>query len=128
MELDTLETSHDIQQLLVLREQISNLHENLNLSEPRPRVDLFDFGEAFRLIMEVPGVAQDDLEVAIQGREVIVAGLREPNQDGKLLVSERPSGHFQRSIELPAEVEREASHAHLHQGLLILDLPKVETT
>jgi HSP20 family protein len=123
MELDKYESGHDLQQLLVLRDQVDRLSE-LGTGALEPKVDLLECGDAYRLIMEVPGVPQDNLEVALQGREVIVAGLREPLEGSKRVISERPSGHFQRTITLPAEVNREASSAHLQEGLLILNLPK----
>lgn len=128
MELDKFESSSDIKQLLAIRERVGELGQTLERSgDLSPKIDLLDHGEAFELVVEVPGVPQDDLEVAIQGRSVIVAGIREPHENsGNLLHSERQKGHFQRSIELPAEIEREHSRAHLREGLLILHLPKTE--
>jgi HSP20 family protein len=127
MELDT---TSDLRQLLNLRERITSLSQELHLPDDglSPRLDLLDTGDAYRLIAEVPGVRQDDLEVAILGRELTIAGIREPYGDGDngplLLMTERPSGHFQRSVTLPGEVVRERGQAHLREGLLVLDLPK----
>ena len=62
----------------------------------------------------------------MQERTVIVAGLREPIEDGlKIITSERHRGHFQRSIELPQDVDRDKVSVHLREGLLILNLPKL---
>lgn len=123
MELDT---SSELQRLLSLRERISSLSAELNLpGDPGLKLDLLDTGDSYRLIAEVPGVSQDDLEVAIDGRELIIAGVREPYEGGPvLLMTERATGHFQRSVELPGEVVRERSQAQLREGLLVLDLPK----
>jgi HSP20 family molecular chaperone IbpA len=56
---------------------------------------------------------------------VIVAGLREPIDDTlRIISSERPRGHFQRTVQLPSEVERERTTAHLQEGVLVLTLPK----
>jgi HSP20 family protein len=121
-----LDTSTSLQQLLSLRERISTLSDELQSGDGvSPKIDLLDTGDAYRVIAEVPGVSQDELEVAISGRELTVAGLREPYHDQPtLLMSERARGHFQRSIELPGEVVPERVQAHLREGLLILDLPK----
>jgi HSP20 family protein len=121
------DTSSNLERLLDLRDRISALEGELQSASDGlgPRLDLLDIGDAYRLIVEVPGVSQNDLEVAIDGRELTVAGLREPYGDTpRLLMAERPTGHFQRSVELPGEVVRERSQAHLREGLLILDLPK----
>jgi len=125
MELDKRDTNTDLQQLLVLRDRIGNLQSSLSGKSLEPKVDLIDEDSAYRLIIEVPGVAQDDLEVAIQERQVIIAGIRKPHENGKSLISERASGHFQRTIDLPSDVDRDGSGAHLAEGLLVLHLPKV---
>jgi HSP20 family protein len=127
MELEKFGTSGAISELLSIRddvERISNLH--LGTDGLAPKVDIFDTGEAYQLMIEVPGVSQENLEVAIQGGSVIVAGLREPIDDSvKIISTERPRGHFQRTIQLPSEVEREKTTAHLQEGVLVLTLPKV---
>jgi HSP20 family protein len=123
---DKFETQSSLQQLLAIRDRIGELSVKFDPDgELRPKVDLLDLGDAYELIVEVPGVPQENLEVAVQGREVIVAGLREPFEEPESLVfSERPVGHFQRSVLLPAEVERERGTAHLREGLLVVHLPK----
>ncbi len=127
MELERFGTSGAISELLSIRddvERISNLH--LKTDGLTPKVDIFDLGDAYQLVIEVPGVSQENLEVAIQGNSVIVAGLREPIDDSvKMISTERPRGHFQRTIGLPSEVERERTTAHLQEGVLVLTLPKV---
>lgn len=126
MELDKVNPNSEIQQLLTLRDRISALSKELDEApSTRPRLDLIDLGEAFELIIEVPGVPQSNLEVAIQGTSIIIAGIRDPyEEEHRMLISERPHGHFQRIIDLPAEVAREVSSAHLREGLLVLHLPK----
>ncbi|HEX7022530.1 MAG TPA: Hsp20/alpha crystallin family protein [Trueperaceae bacterium] len=127
MELDKLETGSDIRKLITLRDEIANLtHDLEGAPATRPRMDLRDLGDAFELIVEVPGVPERDLEVALDGRKLIVAGERTPDaqEDATLLLSERAGGPFQRSVELPQEVARERTSAHLRAGLLIVHLPK----
>jgi HSP20 family protein len=127
MELEKFGTSGAISELLSIRddvERISNLH--LGSDGLTPKVDIFDTGDSYQLMIEVPGVSQENLEVAIQGSSVIIAGLREPIEDSvKIISTERPRGHFQRTIVLPSEVERERTTAHLQEGVLVLTLPKL---
>lgn len=125
MELDKQRGTHsDLQQLLILRERVSELAEGLEPSSLEPSVDLIDTGDTYRLIVDLPGVSQDDLEIALRGRHLTVAGLRESGGEQTFLMRERPRGHFQRSLELPSDVLYEASSAQLREGLLILHLPK----
>jgi len=126
MELDKLDesTGQDLQKLLILRDRVSELAEGVQPKGLELKMDLIDTGDAYRLIVDLPGVAQDDLEIALRARQLTVAGLREVHGGDGFLLRERPNGHFQRTIELPSEVDYEASNAHLREGLLILHLPK----
>lgn len=137
MELEKFSSTRDLQDLLALRSDIEQLSLERFGSQAGaaldPKLDLLDLGSAYRLIVEVPGVSQDNLEIALQGRNLTVAGLREPVYDGlgdgmvnsvDVVMSERANGHFQRSVELPGEVDYDSSHASLQGGLLVLDLPK----
>lgn len=125
MELDKYDTVRDIQELLTISRDLERLERSGAVGDAlQPRLDLLDTGDAYRLVLEVPGVPQENLEVALQGRALTVAGLREPAGEGERLVSERPSGPFQRSLELPGDVREDEVQARLYDGLLVLHLPK----
>jgi HSP20 family protein len=128
MELDKFGTVGDLQELLAIRDRIDDLVERRlpeGVDALTPRAELRDVGDAFRLILEVPGVHQEDLEIAVQGRELVVAGHREADGDGATVVfSERGRGPFQRTVTLPGEVDAETASAQLGGGLLVLHLPK----
>lgn len=123
MELDKRGgTESDLQRLFILRERVSELAEGLEPGSLEPSVDLIDTGDTYRLIFDLPGVSQDDLEIALRGRQLTIAGLRESGGEQNFLMRERPRGHFQRSVELPSDVLYEESNAQLREGLLILHL------
>ena len=126
MELDKYNTAANLQDLLSIRDDIDILTErHLPQSVGTPKIDVFDIGSAYRVVVEVPGVSQENLEVAIQDDTLIVAGLREPVEENvRIITSERYRGHFQREIKLPSKIEQDAGQAHLHDGLMILTLPK----
>jgi len=128
MELDKFGTVADLQELLSIRDRIEDLVERRlpdGADALAPKVELRDAGDAFRLIVEVPGVDQENLEIAVQGTELVVAGHREGDGDGANVVfSERARGPFQRTVTLPAEVDAETASAQLGGGLLVLHLPK----
>lgn len=126
-------TLRDLHEILALREKVTKLSEQLG--HDVPKVDLVDEGNRYTLVMELPGVSQDNLEIAIQGREVTVAGIREsfvePNirdtverRQKDIVMNERYSGLVQRTISLPSDVIRDDATAHLREGLLVLTLPK----
>lgn len=129
MKLDRFGTAGDIQELLAVRDSIDDLlagHDGARADALTPRIDMLDLGDALQLVIDVPGVSQSDLELAVNDGELLIAGLRETLPQGPaVLSSERPSGPFQRSIALPLPVDRENATAHLANGVLVVTLPKV---
>ena len=76
----------------------------------------------------LPGVFAEDLDIQIESNVVTLKGeiSIERNEDDRYLLQERPSGMFQRSIELPDDVEADKVEAELKNGVLTLRLPKSE--
>ena len=63
--------------------------------------------------------------MAVQGSSLTIAGIRDSLEDGADIISqERKTGRFQRSIDLPSEVDNTDGTAHLREGVLVLHLPK----
>ena len=119
-------TASDLAALLAVRDGIDALaRQSVSGDATLPRVELRDAGEAWRVAIEVPGLAQEDVEVAVQGRSLVVAGHRDAEDDESTLVfSERTIGPFQRTVDLPSEVDPSRATAHLSAGVLVLTLPK----
>lgn len=122
----TVRTASDLSDLLAVRDRIDALVQHVDGDATVPRVEVRDAGEAWRVAIEVPGLAQEDVEVGVQGRTLVVAGHRDADDDESTLVfSERAIGPFQRTVELPSEVDPTRATAHLAAGVLVLTLPKV---
>lgn len=125
MKIQKYGTMGDIEELLAVREGVEGL-VNAHASSPLGvKADLYDVGDAYLVHLEVPGVEQADLEIAVQGHELLVAGLRNaPGSEMTAVFTERPVGPFQRTINLPGSVSPENATAHLSNGVLSLKLPK----
>ena len=93
-----------------------------------PRTNLFDKGNSFELVAEVPGISRNDLDVKIQGNYLEISGKREIESPNgyKAHRNERGSATFTRSLTLPSEVDSSKVSATLKDGLLVLTLPKSE--
>jgi HSP20 family protein len=128
MKIEKYGTAGDIQELLAVRDGIDALVNAHVAGDPMsPRADLIDIGDAYQVHVEVPGVEQSDLEIAVQGRDLLIAGLREPIlPDHEAVFIERPAGPFQRTIQLPGRVDEGAATAYLAAGVLVVTLPKAE--
>ncbi len=78
---------------------------------------------------EVPGFAAGELEVSAEPRRVTIAGKRESkkgNNEGEAVYAEERSDEIFRSFELPSEVNTIKVSATLKDGILEIQLPKVE--
>jgi len=75
-----------------------------------------------QVLMEMPGVRQESLEIRIEGNELRVLGRREVQEDFRYLVRERRPGDFFQSWTLDETIDQAKVDAVLRQGLLTLTL------
>ncbi|MFH2092889.1 MAG: Hsp20/alpha crystallin family protein [Pseudomonadota bacterium] len=93
-----------------------------------PRTNLYEDGDKFEIIAEVPGIAKEDLNLKIQGNYLELSGSRSINtpEGYKVHRTERTPGSFLRSFTLPSDVDADRVEATLKEGILRLTLPKSE--
>ncbi len=94
---------------------------------PIPAMELVDDDKEYRLSAELPGMTDEDVEIALADGVMTISGekkeAKERNTDGYLL-RERRYGAFIRQIPLPADVQPEAIKAHFANGVLTVTLGK----
>jgi HSP20 family protein len=111
--------------------------EALNLAAGQPRagewqppIDVVETPDRVIILVEVPGVRAEDLEVAVQGDTVTLSGRKHPppSPDGpsRFHRVERLHGRFERRIDLQRPVNSRSATARTESGLLIVELQKVE--
>ena len=95
-----------------------------------PAVDLIDRRDAFVARIDVPGVSRADLEIVLHGRELRVNGNRPPAEhhapQRRCHLVERSFGPFALHVHLPAPVDPAGCRALLHQGVLVVTLPRID--
>ena len=93
-----------------------------------PAVNVWEDNDAFHLEAELPGLTQDDVNIAVTQRNVLtLSGERKPEEgEGRWHRRERGFGRFQRVLRLPAPVDADKVEAQLENGVLRLTLPKHE--
>lgn len=95
----------------------------------RPAVDLTESDEEFRFTAEFPGMSADDIDVEVQGGDLILRGEKETEEEKEeedYRVAERSYGEFYRRFSLPTSVEVEEISAEMKDGVLTVRLPKTE--
>jgi len=97
-------------------------------SAVRARMDVIDKGDRFEVLVDLPGVKKDDIQVNVDGARVSVSaetkGERVVNEGDRVLHTERYATSYARSFELPAEVSQDSAEAAYENGVLRLALPK----
>jgi HSP20 family protein len=82
---------------------------------------------AYRIAIELPGVAEEDIHLSVEGGVVTVRGEKrsEREETGETwYFSERQYGAFARSFRLPEDADAEAVTAALKDGVLTVTLPR----
>jgi HSP20 family protein len=96
----------------------------------RPRIDMEETDEAYRLSAEMPGIDEKDIDVSVTGNILTIRGERREEKteerEGHTICRERRYGTFERSISLPIEVDMDNISASYRNGVLHLEMPKSE--
>lgn len=96
-----------------------------------PPVDIMEYPDFLEIVMELPGIILQDVGIQLETNTLIVKGERryEPGREEKHYHRvERNYGPFQRTFNLPRNVNPDGIKAELKNGLLTVRLPKSEET
>ena len=95
-----------------------------------PRVDIRESADGLTLLMDVPGLGKDDLNITLENNVLTIAGERKFEADEKANESyhrlERQYGAFSRSFTLAPTVRTDKVEASFKDGVLTVHLPKQE--
>lgn len=83
--------------------------------------------QAYRIVMELPGVAEDDIDLSVSDGVVTVKGEKraEREEEGETwYFSERQYGAFSRSFRLPPDADPAEVRAGLKDGVLTVSVGK----
>jgi len=93
-----------------------------------PTADIFETEEALAVIMEMPGVAKDNLTIEVEDDILRVEGRIDHGKYEEMepVYTEYNVGHYARGFSLSGKIDREAISARLEDGVLTLTLPKAK--
>ena len=91
-----------------------------------PSTDAYETDDGLTLVMEMPGVSRDNLEVSLEDGVLRVEGKLDYSKYLGLepVYTEYNVGHYARSFSLSQKVDQENIAATLEDGVLTLTLPK----
>jgi HSP20 family protein len=94
-----------------------------------PSVDLSETKDAYKVHLDVPGIAKEDLSINYHDGVLTVSGERkseEKTEDTNYVRLERSFGSFYRSFNLPSAVKADAIQANYKDGVLDIEVPKAD--
>jgi HSP20 family protein len=94
----------------------------------RPRTSVFEYDDSVKLIMDMPGVSRENLEINYNRGELSISGKREgwDKDNMKACYCERFEGGFKRIFSLDDTLDPEKIEAKISNGVLELNIPKME--
>ena len=93
-----------------------------------PRAEAKESNAHYEITMELPGVAEKDIDVSLHDGVLTVKGEKnsERKEEGEgYFFSEREYGRFQRTFRLPADAKGDGVGADFSNGVLKITVPKM---
>jgi HSP20 family molecular chaperone IbpA len=99
---------------------------NAKWSAWEPPIDVYETNHEFKIMIALPGVAPEHLNVILEGDHLIVSGKRHlaDSSQAQIRRLEIPYGRFERRIELP-EGRFEIGTSEFVNGCLLISLRKI---
>lgn len=93
-----------------------------------PRADIFETDENVVVIVDMPGVGGDAIDITLEKNVLTINGSTYLNapEGYSLVFAEYEVGDFERSFRLTDQIDRENIGASIKDGVLRLVLPKAE--
>lgn len=96
---------------------------------PAPKLDVIDRDNTVLVRAEVPGVRKNQLAVEASDLYVTIKGQvehEEEREDQHYRIAETSRGAFERTVQLPREVDSTKARATLKDGVVEVTLPKLD--
>lgn len=95
----------------------------------RPRVDIAENEKSYVIMVEVPGVSEEDITLEVDHLTLQISGEKKqpsaPESDN-FHQTERAYGKFRRIISLPEDADAEQTEAGFKDGVLTITIPRAE--
>lgn len=88
-----------------------------------PSIELSEKDSQVKLVAEIPGLSEDDIELTVKDGILTMKGERRHEEEQKGGYSERFYGRFERHIALPQGAEEDKASAEFHNGMLTVTIP-----
>lgn len=94
-----------------------------------PATEASGSGKSYEISMELPGVAEKDVELTVDKGVLAISGEKRAHEEKKgdtWYFSERQYGAFRRSFRLPEDADGAKASATMKDGVLHISVPKLD--
>ena len=94
-----------------------------------PKVNVYEYDEKVGIIAEIPGLDKKDLKIEVEDGILIISGDKHglfDDKGAKVLRRELKGSSFKRQFELGEQLNGDKIKASFKDGLLSVEIPKVE--
>ena len=95
-------------------------------SEWKPSFEVLNHADAYRLRADLPGMIKKDVNIEISDNVLTIHGERKNETEDNENYSEFTYGKFSRSFNLPDDVTQNGIKASMKDGVLALEIPRME--
>lgn len=91
-----------------------------------PAIDVFEQPDGFHIIAALAGMAEDAVDVVVDGQQIVIRGTRPQFGQGQSRIyhqMEIAAGPFERVIQLPAAADLDGAQASYANGYLEIVVP-----
>ena len=94
-----------------------------------PSADIYESETSLTVVLEMPGVSKENVDVNVEDGVLTVEGRIEFSKYERLqpVYSEYNVGPYRRSFQISNQIDHSKIAAQMRDGIMILELPKVET-
>ena len=126
---DTFDALLALQKALEGRLASDWLRDATSSRGPFPPINVFQQGDDFVAVVELPGVSRDNLEIQAKESTIRIVGKKIVSyaQDISAHRRERVSGEFDRTLTLPIQIDPDAIRAEYRDGVLTIFVPRAES-
>jgi HSP20 family protein len=94
-----------------------------------PKIDISEGEKNIKVVAEIPGVSKEDIKIVIQDNILSIEGEKKKEdvkEDKNYYRAERSYGSFKRCFTLPVEVDSDNIEAKFENGVLDIEMKKLE--
>lgn len=93
----------------------------------QPKFDILENDQELTLHGDLPGVEQDDLDIRYENEQLVICGhVKSRNEGLQPVQQEYGIGDFHRVFTIGESIDAQRITAEIHNGVLVMHLPKTE--